>query len=39
MVFFEGGDVHTLVGKGVCVLQPLMFGEEEEECNAVENIH
>lgn len=39
MVFFEGGDVHTLIGKEVTVLQSLMFAEEEEEYNALENIH
>lgn len=39
MVFFEGGDKHTLIGKEVCVLQSLIFGEEEESCNALENIH
>lgn len=30
MLFFGGGEVHTLIGKEVCVLQSLMFGEEEE---------
>lgn len=35
MVFFQGGDAYTLIGREVCVLQSLMFGKKEEEGNAL----
>lgn len=39
MVFFQGEDAHTLIGREICVLLSLMFGEEEKECNALKKMH